>query len=47
MDRFKMPMDPTLLSNTKVIRQQKIIEAIWKESAQIKALYCKVGVCTW
>lgn len=31
MDRFTMPMDPTSLSNTKVSRQQKISEAIWKE----------------
>jgi hypothetical protein len=31
MDKFTMLMDPSSLSNTKVIRQQKISEAIWKE----------------
>ncbi|CAA0829171.1 hAT transposon superfamily protein [Striga hermonthica] len=31
MDKYTMPMDPSSLCNTKVVRQQKISEAIWKE----------------
>ncbi|KAJ1259807.1 hypothetical protein BS78_10G184300 [Paspalum vaginatum] len=31
LDKFTMPMDPSKLSNTKLVRQQKITEAIWKE----------------
>ncbi|WVZ56003.1 hypothetical protein U9M48_006593 [Paspalum notatum var. saurae] len=31
LDKFTMPMDPSKLSNTKLVRQQKINEAIWKE----------------
>lgn len=31
MDNFAVPMDPSSLSNTKLVRQQKITEAIWKD----------------
>ncbi|KAJ1256169.1 hypothetical protein BS78_K075300 [Paspalum vaginatum] len=31
LDKFTMPMDPSKLSNTKLVRQQNITEAIWKE----------------
>lgn len=35
MDRFTKAMDPSSLSNTKVVRQQKISESIWKERMRI------------
>ncbi|PWZ38876.1 hypothetical protein Zm00014a_043588 [Zea mays] len=31
LDKFTMPMDPSKLSNNKLVRQQKITEVIWKE----------------
>jgi hypothetical protein len=31
LDKFTMPMDPSKLSNNKLVRKQKITEAIWKE----------------
>ncbi|CAD6255282.1 unnamed protein product [Miscanthus lutarioriparius] len=31
MDKFTLPMDSSSLSNTKLVRQQRITEALWKE----------------
>lgn len=31
MDKFTLPVDPSSLSNTKLVGQQKINEALWKE----------------
>jgi len=31
MDKFTLPMDSSSLSNTKLVRQQRIPEALWKE----------------
>lgn len=39
MDKFTMPMDLSSLSKTKVIRQQKITEAIWKERMHMLKRY--------
>ncbi|CAO2148778.1 unnamed protein product [Urochloa humidicola] len=39
MDKFVLPMDPSSLGKTKVIRQQKITEAIWKERMHMLKRY--------
>lgn len=35
MDKFTMPMKPSTLANTKMMKQQKITEKIWKERLHI------------
>ncbi|XP_062222565.1 uncharacterized protein LOC133921624 isoform X1 [Phragmites australis] len=39
MDKFTMPMDPSSMGKTKVVRQQKISEAIWKERMHMLKRY--------
>ncbi|RLM58746.1 hypothetical protein C2845_PM18G04160 [Panicum miliaceum] len=34
MDKYTLPMDPSSLANTKVVRQQKVTEAIMKDRMQ-------------